>query len=144
MAKQVFIQVKDNVKLTQPQVDTLLTKHGEDAYQVMIEKLSDYKDYSGRVYKSDYMAIKKWVEDWWACQKKTEENKSMVLEVLEKFTEYLMQINDPAILNRGMLKVLDDQIEHYPSQRRYPLTLEGVRRAIGVFGVSKERYGLFF
>lgn len=59
--KKVIYGSHANVKLTDDEF-TSLTKLLGEANEV-IEYLSDYKEMTGKKYKSDYLAIKKWVID---------------------------------------------------------------------------------
>lgn len=58
---QSKIQFDEFVKLTQSEYDKLVSSHGEEKTQRMIEILNNYKGSSGKKYKSDYLAILNWV-----------------------------------------------------------------------------------
>ncbi|MFC0188452.1 Replication protein O [Fictibacillus aquaticus] len=51
------------VSLTEQEYQTLIQENGQVAADKMIQELDEYKEMSGRKYKSDYLAIKKWVKD---------------------------------------------------------------------------------
>lgn len=55
------IEVVEKVLLTVDEINKLKVKHGDEGYEWMINKLSNYKISSGKIYKSDYAAILTWV-----------------------------------------------------------------------------------
>jgi hypothetical protein len=57
------IKFRDNVKLLQSELDTLVEKHGADFTDRCLDKLSHYKLSNGKTYRSDYGAINQWVID---------------------------------------------------------------------------------
>lgn len=61
-------EIAPNVFLSDDELDKLITKYGNDATRVMIEKLSTHKGANGKKYKSDYLAILNWVVDWYTEQ----------------------------------------------------------------------------
>lgn len=59
------IAFSEFVRLTQTEYDDFQTKYGKQAIDWMIEKLSAYKESTGKKYKSDAGAIRSWVIDKW-------------------------------------------------------------------------------
>jgi hypothetical protein len=57
------IAVKENVWLTQSEIDTLKSQYSSDDLIELVNILSNYKHSSGRNYKSDYHTIIGWVKD---------------------------------------------------------------------------------
>jgi predicted lipase len=57
------LQVKDNVLLSQSEIDTLKQEFSSDDLIELVTILSNYKHSSGKTYKSDYHAIIGWVKD---------------------------------------------------------------------------------
>lgn len=60
------IAFASNVLLTQKEYDDLLEKYAFDGVTWIIQKLSDYKEASGKTYKSDAAAIRSWVIGEWS------------------------------------------------------------------------------
>lgn len=59
------IEFKTDVRLTQVEYENFKNQYGETAIVWMCEKLSAYKESSGKKYKSDAGAIRSWVVDKW-------------------------------------------------------------------------------
>ncbi len=49
--------------LSKNEHEKLKKEHGEDKTSKLITTLDEYKEQTGKKYKSDYLAIKKWVVD---------------------------------------------------------------------------------
>lgn len=56
-------KVKDNIYLTQPEIEKLKAELGEEKFSRAVEFLSSYKIEKGYKTKSDYLTIKRWVID---------------------------------------------------------------------------------
>ena len=54
------VKYRDNVLLTKQEYETLLSKHGENKLNKMLDLLHFYKLSQGKTYKSDYGAINLW------------------------------------------------------------------------------------
>lgn len=52
-----------NVRLTDDEYQKMVDSHGEEDTKEAIRILDEYKETSGKKYKSDYLAIKNWVWD---------------------------------------------------------------------------------
>ena len=86
--------VRENVKLTDKQIETLISQHGKEAYEQMINKLSAFKSQSGKLYESDYLAIRRWVVNWYkneiscaAAKEKAIEEASVILKEIREGLE---------------------------------------------------------
>ena len=55
------IQYAPSVMMTEKEYNKLIETHGEELTTAFIEKLSNYKEASGKKYKSDYAAMHTWV-----------------------------------------------------------------------------------
>lgn len=55
------IKVRDNVTLSQTEIDELHSEYGKEFTDKCFDKLDNYKGATGRRYKSDYRAILNWV-----------------------------------------------------------------------------------
>ena len=55
------VKYRDNVLLTKQEYETLLSKHGENKLNKMLDLLHFYKLSQDKTYKSDYGAINTWV-----------------------------------------------------------------------------------
>lgn len=60
-AKKTF--VRDNVSLTEREIETLKKTHSEGDIERFFDRLSKYKSETGKAYQSDYKAIIAWVID---------------------------------------------------------------------------------
>lgn len=56
-----FLDIRDNVKLTEKQMEILKTKNSEEDLKLIFDKLSRYKRIYSQEYASDFKAINKWV-----------------------------------------------------------------------------------
>lgn len=54
-------QVRPNVRLSRKEIEELKKDYSDEQITRMLDKLSDYKQNTGRNYSSDYQAIRKWV-----------------------------------------------------------------------------------
>ena len=62
--------VRENVSLSDVELEKLYSEHGKEKTDWMLDKLNNYKIASGRKYKSDYHAILNWVV--WEYQNKNQ------------------------------------------------------------------------
>jgi hypothetical protein len=62
--------VRENVSLSDVELEKLLSEHGKEKTDWFLDKLNNYKIASGRKYKSDYHAILNWVV--WEYQNKNQ------------------------------------------------------------------------
>jgi hypothetical protein len=69
--KESKVNVRDLVTLTLSEQDKLISDHGEQATNWMLDKLNAYKLSKGKTYKSDYGAILTWVVKSYEEHKKT-------------------------------------------------------------------------
>jgi len=63
------MRVRENILLTEKQITSLKKAYGVEGYEKMLDRLSDYKLASGKIYTSDYLAIKRWVVNWLKSQR---------------------------------------------------------------------------
>lgn len=107
----VFLKVKvrDNISLTQKQIDTLRLKHTEEDVNRLINKLSAFKKEKHKEYSSDYKAILNWVELWLRNEKgralaeeekgqKNEETKLLNLKKIQAYIEHRERVGAIGIL----------------------------------------------
>lgn len=58
---EVKEQVRPNVRLTRSEIELLKKDYNDEQITKMLDKLSEYKLNTGKVYSSDYQAIRRWV-----------------------------------------------------------------------------------
>lgn len=61
-----------NVKLSETEYQSLLDSYGKDKTDEMVEELSTYKAMTGKKYKRDYLAIRRWVAEKVLAKKQKE------------------------------------------------------------------------
>lgn len=60
--KRVYGEFK-KVKLSDSEKDKLLAEYGESVFEACVKELDEYKEQTGKVYRNDNLAIRKWVVD---------------------------------------------------------------------------------
>ena len=69
-SKRGKVALAAHVNITQEEKDGLIDKHGQEAFDWMVQRLEDYKESTGKTYKSDAAAIRSWVASAWEDEKK--------------------------------------------------------------------------
>lgn len=69
------IQVKDNLHMTQKEIDKLKDKYSIEAYEWMVEKLSNWKASTGKKTKDDYRTILSWVVEAYEARQASPQKK---------------------------------------------------------------------
>lgn len=98
----------DFIFLSDDEHQKLLKKHGKENLDKILKILNNYKGSSGKKYKSDYFAIKNWVED-----KLLEKNNTLstastndlkkIYPIYERYVSWYKSLSDPFYLNQGFL-----------------------------------------
>jgi len=118
-----FIQVREKVKLTQNQIETLKSKHSEEAIEWIYDKLNHWKVSKKQETTSDYGAINGWVVN--AFKNKAnlkvanEDLKDKNIEVATRLIKYLEEISA-----RGNLQILNEEVFDSVLNRRFSLYKE--------------------
>lgn len=80
--------VRENVSLSPLELDLLKAEYSDEAIDLMLDKLSEYKITNKREYRSDYQAIIRWVTKWLntmhpeiSAKKKSQDNPSARVSV---------------------------------------------------------------
>jgi hypothetical protein len=103
------IEIRENVCLTRKQRDELLTAHGVETYEKMIDKLSVYKSSTGKIYKSDYLAIKRWVVDWLSAEKSQAIATEKTLAENKRFYQTIIEIMERKNM-RGLPRIVGSEV----------------------------------
>lgn len=103
------VQVKDNVSLTQKQIDLLLHKYGKEAYEKMVDKLSSHKRQKGTVYASDYKSFEIWLHNWYENQISRAAAADKSLQEAHKWVKNRVSHLE-TIGARGNLKIIDSRV----------------------------------
>lgn len=78
------IAVRDNVFLTQTEIDTLKSRFPDEHLAMMLDKLNEYKTNNGVRYRSDFDAFDRWLVRWLEKEILAKEGKEITNEYYEK------------------------------------------------------------
>lgn len=78
------IAVRENVFLTQTEIDTLKSRFPDERLGMMLDKLNEYKTNNGVRYRSDFDAFDRWLVRWLEKEILAKEGKEITNEYYEK------------------------------------------------------------
>ena len=80
--ERVKVKVREKVLLKSQEIEKLQIEFGND-YEWAIDELENYKQSSGKQYKSDYHALIGWVKDKYQKEKITQQKPSKTLQNID-------------------------------------------------------------